>query len=367
MMTASARRFVQPLTFEALSHHRVHTELFPEDGDPDVVHVMLGRWPDLVLVAPATANVVGKMANGLADDVVTCAFLAGDVPVMVAPAMETRMYRHPAVQRNLARLRETGVQIVDPEEGELASGGRGLGRLAAPERIVSAAQQALVRADTFSGRRIVVTAGRTEEDIDPVRFITNRSTGKMGYAVAGQARLRGAEVVLISGPSALVPPEGVEVIPVRTVADIRDATEEAFEGSDALVMTAAVLDFKARTVAPSKIKKSKWNLTLELAPTEDFLVDLGARRGSRVLVGFAMETENGEANARAKLVSKNLDLIVLNDLTVAGAGFGVDTNVVTLIARDGSAEPLPRMSKVEVADRILNWVGERWREQEKQA
>ena len=359
-MTPAARKFVQPLTFEALSHHRVYTDLFPEGGDPDVIHVALGKWPDLLLIVPATADLIGKMANGLANDLLTCALLATPATVMLAPAMETHMYGHPAVQRNLGRLRETGCRIVGPEAGELASGSSGVGRMSAPERIVAAVVDELGRTDAFSRRRIVVTAGRTEEDIDPVRFITNRSTGKMGYAVARQAALRGADVVLISGPSSLSPPPEVECVRVRTVAQMQEATVDAFGRADALIMTAAVLDFRPKHVAASKIKKTGQGLVMELAPTEDFLVELGACKGDRVVVGFAMETENGVANARKKLVEKHLDLIVLNDLNVAGAGFGVDTNVVTLIDRFDSVDPLPLMSKLEAADRILDWLAGRW-------
>ncbi len=360
VMTASARKFVQPLTFEALSHHRVHSELFPEQGDPDVIHVTLGKWPDLLLIAPITANLIGKMANGLADDLLSCILLASPAPVMVAPAMESHMYLHPAVQGNLERLRAEGCRIIDPEEGALASGEQGVGRLAEPSRIIAAAAAELERTDDFAGRRIVVTAGRTEEDIDAVRFITNRSTGKMGYAIARQAALRGAEVTLVSGPSELNVPSGVHKIPVRTVEEMRNATTEAFDSAEALIMTAAVLDFRPREVSASKIKKSKEGLRLDLVSTEDFLVELGARKGQRVVVGFAMETDNGLANAREKLEAKHLDLIVLNDLTVEGAGFGVDTNVVTLIDRSRPPEALPLMQKVDVADRILDRIGERW-------
>lgn len=359
-MTAAALKFIQPLTFEALSGHRVYTELFPETGDPEVVHVELGEWPDLILIAPATANLIGKMANGLADDLLTCAVLSSEAPVIAAPAMETAMYRHPATQRNLQRLADLGYRLIGPEEGPLASGRSGMGRLADPRRIVAEALSSAGAPGDLSGRRIVVTGGRTEEDIDPVRFITNRSTGKMGYAVARRASQRGADVVLVSGPGNLDPPAGVDLIRVRTVSEMRAATESAFEGSDALVMTAAVLDFRPRVVSDEKIKKNANGLTLDLVANEDFLVGLGARKQSRIVVGFAMETENGLSNARKKLEEKHLDLIVLNDLNVSGAGFGVDTNVVTLI--DGNeAESLPKMPKLEVADRILDRVKERWR------
>lgn len=358
-MTAAARKFIQPLTFEALSGHRVYAELFPEAGDPEVIHVELGEWADLILIAPATANVIGKMANGLADDLLTCTVLSSEAPVMVAPAMETAMYRHPASQRNLQRLADMGYCLIGPEEGALASGRSGMGRLADPQRIVAEAVAAAVTSGDFAGRKIVVTGGRTEEDIDPVRFITNRSTGKMGYAVARRARQRGADVVLVSGPGNLDPPAGVDLIRVRTVSELRAATESAFEGADALVMTAAVLDFRPCAVSDAKIKKNTNGLTLDLVPNEDFLVDLGARKDGRIVVGFAMETENGLSNARKKLEEKYLDLIVLNDLNVWGAGFGVDTNVVTLID-GGEPEPLPKMPKLEVADRILDWVKKRW-------
>lgn len=358
-MTAAAQKFIQPLTFEALSGHRVYTQLFPDAGDPDVVHVKLGEWPDLILIAPATANVIAKMANGLADDLLTCTLLSSEAPVMVAPAMETAMYRHPAAQRNLQRLADMGYRLIGPEDGALASGRSGMGRLADPERIVAEAVSSAQKFGDLSGRKIVVTGGRTEEDIDPVRFITNRSTGKMGYAVARRARQRGAEVVLVSGPGELDPPAGVDLIRVRTVSEMRAATESAFEGSDALVMTAAVLDFRPRVFSETKIKKNANGMTLDLIANEDFLVGLGARKNGRIVVGFAMETENGLSNARKKLIEKCLDLIVLNDLNVPGAGFGVDTNVVTLIDGD-EAEPLPKMSKLEVADRILDWVKDRW-------
>ena len=358
-MTAAAQKFVRPLTFEALSGNRVYTELFPEAGDPEVIHVRLGEWPHLMLIAPATANVIGKMANGLADDLLTCTVLSSEAPVMVAPAMETAMYRHPASQRNLQRLADMGYRLIGPEEGALASGSSGMGRLADPQRIVAEAVSSAVTFGDLSGRKIVVTGGRTEEDIDPVRFITNRSTGKMGYAVARRARQRGADVVLVSGPGNLDPPAGVDLIRVRTVSEMRAATESSFEGSDALVMTAAVLDFRPRVVSDAKIKKNANGMTLDLVPNDDFLVGLGARKHGRIVVGFAMETENGLANAQKKRVEKYLDLIVLNNLNESGAGFGVDTNVVTLID-GGAAEPLPKMSKLEVADRILDWVKDRW-------
>lgn len=360
VMTPSARRFIQPLTFEVLSRYPVYTELFSKEENTEIAHVTLANWADLVLVAPATAHLIGRMAHGLADDLLTCILLATGAPVMLAPSMETGMYEHFAVQDNLRRLRQAGCEILEPDVGELASGQRGLGRLPHPDRIVAAVKARLERHNALEGRKIVVTASRTEEDIDPVRFLTNRSTGKMGYAVASQARKRGADVVLVSGPTTLEAPAGVDLVAVRTVCEMRDATVAAFRDADALIMAAAVLNFKPKRVASSKIKKGGNGLRLDLEPTEDFLFDLGTKKGRRMLVGFAAETENGLANARKKLKAKNLDLIVLNDITVEGAGFGVDTNQVTLVDRSDQVERLPKMTKVEVADRILNWIGGRW-------
>jgi phosphopantothenoylcysteine decarboxylase/phosphopantothenate--cysteine ligase len=363
VMTAAAREFVGPLTFEALSGHPVQTGMFSKETGPQIPHIALAHWPDLVVIAPATANTVGRIAAGLADDLLSALVMASAAPVLLAPAMETNMYRNPIVTENLARLRGLGYRTVGPGTGFLASGGEGIGRMSEPEEIADAVVDALASTAEFAGRRFVVTAGRTEEDIDPVRFLTNRSTGKMGYAVAERARRRGAEVTLVSGPGELPPPAGVEVVKVRSVAQMREAVVGAFRETDVLVMAAAVLDFRAKRVAASKIKKTGAGLTLELEPTGDFLEELGRVKEERILVGFAMETENGVANARKKLEAKNLDLIVLNDLTVEGAGFGVDTNVVTLIDRDGSAQDLPKMSKREVADRILDRVREKLKKQ----
>ena len=361
VMTDAAQKFVQPLTFEALSHRKVHTSLFPAAGDPDVVHVHLGKWAELNVVAPATADVMGKMAHGLADDLLTCVLLATEAPILLAPAMETQMYAHPAVQRNIQMLKQAGCHTVGPEAGYLASGAVGFGRMAEPVHIVEAAETLLCASQTLAGRRIVVTAGRTEEPIDPVRFLANRSTGKMGYAIAQQARMRGAEVVLITGPSELATPAGAMVERIRTVAELKEATTRAFERADALIMTAAVLDFRPAQVAASKIKKASAELVLRLAPNEDFLVEMGRSKGRRVVIGFAMETDNPLEHARQKLVNKHLDMIVLNDLNTAGAGFAVDTNVVTLIDAEGQVTDLPLMSKHAVADRILDWLETRWK------
>ena len=360
VMTQAAQKFVQPLTFEALSHHRVYTDLFPASGDPDVVHVQLGKWADVILIAPATADFIGKLAHGLADDLLTCVLLATEAPVLIVPAMESQMWEHRAVQRNVRILRERGCEMVAPGEGPLASGAQGIGRVAEPEEIAEAVNAMMGAAQSLNGRHLVVTAGRTEQPIDPVRFITNRSTGKMGYAIAEQASRRGAEVTLISGPTELTAPAGVRVESIRTVADLKAATTRAYANADALIMTAAVLDFRPEEVAESKIKKRDGGLLLRMLPNEDFLIPLGQNKGKRVVIGFAMETDNALENARKKLKEKNLDLIVLNELNVEGAGFGVDTNVVTLIEPHRDAVALPLMSKRDVADRILDWLASHW-------
>jgi len=356
VMTASAQKFIQPLTFEALSRQPVERDLFPESGDPRVIHVDLAKWADLIVVAPATANSLGKLANGLADDLLSCILLAAESPVLLAPSMESQMYRHPSVQRNLEWLRSAGYRLMEPGTGELASGDSGVGRLPEPLEIAAAVESLLTSTTSLSGKTVLVTAGRTEEDLDPVRFITNRSTGKMGYAVARQAQRRGARVILVSGPTELAPPPGVEVRRVRTVAEMHSVTVSAFEEADALVMTAAVLDFRPESVAQEKIKKSGEDVSFTFVQTDDFLAEMGREKGNRIVVGFAMETENGPENARRKLAAKRLDLIVLNNLREEGAGFGVDTNVVTLLDSAGGADALPKMTKDEVAARILDRV-----------
>ena len=360
VMTPAAQKFVQPLTFEALSHHRVYTDLFPADGDPDVIHVHLGKWADLIIVAPATANCMGKLAHGLADDLLTCALLAAEAPVLLAPAMETQMWERGAVRQNVEFLKKDGYRTVGPGAGSLASGAEGMGRMAEPHEIVDEASRMMGATQSLAGKRIVVTAGRTEQPIDPVRFITNRSTGKMGYAIAEQARRRGADVALISGPTELTAPAGVQIESIRTVADLKAATIRAYQHADALIMTAAVLDFRPEHESKSKIKKRDGGLSLHLLPNEDFLIPLGQNKGERIVIGFAMETDHALENARKKLREKNLDLIVLNELHVEGAGFGVDTNVVTFIEPHREPVAWPLMSKRDVADRILDWLVSRW-------
>lgn len=355
--TSSAARFVTDETLAVLSGHAVHGDLFAPSSEFAVLHVGLARWAQLLLVAPATANLLGKMAAGIADDLLTTVCLATAAPIVLAPAMEEEMLLHPQVQANAARLRERGVGWVEPEQGYLASGASGRGRMAAPERIVEAAVAALGGAAAdLEGRRLLVTAGPTQEDLDPVRFVTNRSTGKMGYAVARRARERGAAVHLVSGPTALTPPTGVQVMPVRSALEMLEAARGLFAEVDAAVMAAAVSDYRAKAVAPGKLKRTGQAMVLELVENPDIAAALGAAKQDRVLVAFAMETDDGVRQARAKRERKNADFIVLNDLRQPGAGFATDTNAVTLIDADGTETPLPLMSKLDVADRILDRV-----------
>ena len=364
--TRCAAQFVTDTTLSVLSGHQVHADLFAPTQEFPVLHVGLARWAELFLVAPATANLIGKLAAGIADDLPTTIYLAKSSPTLLAPAMEEEMLGSAGVQANIDRLRAAGVAWVEPETGYLASGASGKGRMAAPEVIVDAAVDTLAAGGgepqagvDLRGRHIVVTAGPTVEDLDPVRFLTNRSSGKMGYAIALRARARGATVHLVTGPTNLPPPAGVRVTAVRSALEMHTATTAAFEEADAAIMAAAVSDYRPRSVAAQKLKRSGDRLTVELVENPDIAATLGAHKGDRVVVAFAMETENGLARARDKLKRKNADLIVLNDLTEPGAGFGTDTNVVTLIDASNTETQLPMMSKLDVADRILDDVRDR--------
>ena len=364
VMTAVAGRFVAPMTLEALSRHPVHSDMFESSGEFPVLHVGLAKWAELVVIAPITANSMARIAHGLADDLLSAILLSTDAAVVVAPSMEEEMLLKPQVQVNAQRLRELGFGWVEPEEGELASGAVGMGRMAEPEVIVEKAVDMLAQrseavgtsiAADLEGLSILVTAGPTIEDIDPVRYIGNRSTGKMGFAIAVRARERGARVHLISGPSDLADPGGVEVTRVRSTADMLSAAEAVFDRVDAAIMAAAVADYRVSNPTDEKIRRESDTLTLELVRNPDIAAILGARKQrGQVLVGFAAETEPGLERARAKLRRKNLDLIVLNDLKEEGAGFGTETNVVTLIETDDRVEALPKMTKLEVADRMLD-------------
>ena len=354
--TASASRFVTDPTLSVLSGHPVHGDLFAADEEFPVLHVGLAKWAEMVLVAPATANLLGKMTAGIADDLLTTICLATTAPVLLAPAMEEEMLEHPRVQANAARLRADGVGWIEPETGYLASGASGRGRMASPERIVQAAVSRLAGGSggDLEGLRILVTAGPTVEDLDPVRYLSNRSSGKMGFAIARRAGQRGAQVHLVSGPADLSPPEGVRTTFVRSAAEMLEACEEAFDASDAAFMAAAVSDYRPRSVSAQKLKRGGGEMRLELVENPDIAAALGARKGGRVLVVFAMETEDGEGRAREKGERKNADVVVLNDLRVPGAGFAGDTNVVTILEGEGAPQRLPRLSKLEVADRLLD-------------
>ncbi len=355
-MTEAAQRFVTPLTFATLSRQPVLTDLFTLDYDREIGHVAAPARAHLLLVAPATAHTIARFAHGLADDFLTNIYLAASCPVLVAPAMDADMYRHPAVQENLETLRRRGVHIVGPASGELASGIVGPGRLAEPAEIVRAAEALLLDRQDLAGQVVLVTAGPTQEPVDPVRFLSNRSSGRMGFAVAEAARDRGARVILVAGPTELAPPASVEVVRVRTAEEMREVVLGRFGEATVVIKAAAVADYRPARARGQKLKKQDAPLRLDLEPTPDILGELGKRKKGQILVGFAAETHDVVANARDKLAKKNLDLMVANDVGAADAGFGVATNRVTLLTRAGEAEALPLLSKREVADRVLDRV-----------
>ncbi len=357
VLTEAATRFVTPLTFQALTHRPVRTDLWAPDPASGVPHIELAERAEVVVVAPATAATIARLAQGLADDFLTCVALATQAPLIVAPAMDGGMFEHPATQANLAVLRSRGALVVEPEVGHLASGLTGRGRLAAEERIIAAIRQVLGRRGPLADVRVVVTAGGTREPIDPVRFIGNRSSGKMGYALAEAARDRGAEVTLITAPTALPAPEGVQVVQVESAREMQRAVIEACTNADVLLMAAAVADYRPAEEALQKIKKTGQELIIRLVENPDILKELPRGR-LKVKAGFAAESEDLLANAARKLEAKDLDLIVANDITAPGSGFGADTNTVTLLFRDGRQVPLPTLPKREVAERILDAVEE---------
>jgi len=353
VMTESATKFVAPLTFGSITNRPVVTDMFEPAAEFWISHIALAEAADVVVIAPATANTIAKLAAGIADDMLGCTVLATRAPVIVAPAMHDNMFKNPVTQDNLNKLKARGFIIVDPEYGHLASGKVGTGRLADIDTIIGAIKQVLGKSGDLAGKRIVVTAGGTQEPIDLVRHISNRSSGKMGYAMAEAARDRGATVTLITAPTSLPEPAGVEVIHVRTAAEMKAAVAQATAQANALIMAAAVADYQPKTTAKGKIKKEAPSLTLELVRTPDILTEV---QGDFLKVGFAAESEDVVENARQKLENKQLDLIVANDITDTDSGFTVDTNKVTLISRDGKAESLPLLSKREVADKILDRV-----------
>jgi phosphopantothenoylcysteine decarboxylase/phosphopantothenate--cysteine ligase len=355
VMTANAQQFVTPLTLQTLSGHPVATETFSLTQESEIGHIRLADSADVVVIAPATANALAKIATGIADDLLSTVLLATRAPLVLAPAMNVHMWEHPAVQENLARLIARGARVVGPASGALACGYEGAGRLADPAEIVEAVAAALAPQD-LAGEHVLVTAGPTEEPLDPVRYLSNRSSGKMGYALARAARRRGAEVTLVSGPTALAAPAGVGVVQVASARDMARAVGEAFNAATVVIMCAAVADYRPRRALPQKLKKGAASLTLELERNPDILASLAPRKGRRLLVGFAAETHDLAAEARRKLRAKRLDLIVANDVTTPGAGFGSDTNQVRLLDAGGGDEELPLLPKAEVAERILDWV-----------
>jgi phosphopantothenoylcysteine decarboxylase/phosphopantothenate--cysteine ligase len=353
VMTESATKFVTPLTFRSLTKRPVITSMWELSSEFSIEHVALADAADVVVIAPATANVIAKLASGIADDMLTATVLATRAPVIIAPAMHANMFQNPVTQDNLAKLRARGFTTVGPDYGRLASGDTGPGRLVETQQIMATISEVLARSHDLAGRHLVITAGGTQEPIDPVRFIGNRSSGKMGLALAEAARDRGAEVTLITAPTHLPEPAGIEVIPVRTAAEMKKAVTKAVKQASALIMAAAVADYQAKSPAKSKINKESPSLTLELTRTPDIL---GEVTGSFLKVGFAAESEDLVANARKKLAQKGLDFIVANNITDPESGFDADTNKVTIIDKEGKAESLPLMSKREVAERILNRV-----------
>jgi len=362
VMTRGAREFVTPLTFAALSGQKVITDLFEKSAHGEanlesaIEHIAVAQRTDLLLVAPATADILAKFARGIADDFLTTLYLATTAPLVVAPAMNVNMWQHAATQENIEILRARGVKIVDPDEGYLACGMTGAGRLAGQQSIVAAVREVLKAQKDLQGETILVTAGPTCEDLDPVRYLTNRSSGKMGYAVAEAAARRGARVFLVSGPTSLEAPASVERISVRSAEEMRRAVTERFAESTIAIFAAAVADYRPAEKHIEKIKRNKEPLTIHLEPTTDILAEVARNKGGRIVVGFAAETTSVAENARKKLAAKNADLIVANDVTAEGAGFDLDTNVVTLFSRDGRDLALPKLTKSEVAQRILDEV-----------
>ncbi|WP_147532027.1 bifunctional phosphopantothenoylcysteine decarboxylase/phosphopantothenate--cysteine ligase CoaBC [Bacillus marasmi] len=357
ILSDAALKFVTPLTFQALSKNDVYTDTFDEKDSNVIAHIDLADWADLVLVAPATANTIAKLAYGLADNMISTTLLATTAPVWVAPAMNVHMYDHPAVQKNIMTLAQFGYQFIEPSEGYLACGYVGKGRLEEPEKIVELLGLFFAKKNPkLVGKKIIITAGPTRESIDPVRYITNHSTGKMGYAIAEEAAKAGAEVLLISGPVSITPPNGVTVIHVSSAEDMYLAVMKEYEKADVVIKTAAVADYRPKVQHDNKMKKQPGEQVLELERTKDILFELGQRKTEQILVGFAAETEHVEEYAMGKLKKKNTDMIVANNVKTAGAGFGTETNIVTIYKKDGTSLELPLMTKHEVAQNILEQI-----------
>ena len=354
IMTQNATNFINPITFETLTGHKCLVDTFDRNFEFQVEHVSLAKQADLMLIAPASANVIGKMAHGIADDMLTTTVLACKAPVYVSPAMNTNMYENPIVQDNLRTLEKYGMKVIDPASGYLACGDTGAGKMPEPQTLFAYIEAELAHKKDLSGKRVLVTAGATQEALDPVRYLTNHSTGKMGYALAKAAMVRGAQVTLVSGQTNLEPPLFVDLVPVISAQDMYEAVENRFDETDVLIMAAAVADYRPKEYVDQKIKKKAGDNVLELARTTDIIGTLSVRKKhGQFLCGFSMETEHMLENSKKKLQKKHLDMIVANNLRTEGAGFGKDTNVVTLIREDGQME-LPKLSKLEVSHRILD-------------
>ena len=358
IMTNNATEFVTPLTFQSLSQNYVVNDMFEEPKTWDVEHISLAKKADVFLIAPATANVIGKIANGICDDMLTTTVMATTGKVLIAPAMNTNMYRNPILQRNITILKELGYNFVDPESGRLSCGDVGEGKLAQPEVIVNEVVNLLTDEEKdLQGQKIMITAGPTVESIDPVRYLTNRSTGKMGYAIAKQAANRGAEVTLVSGPTNIAPPSNIKkLIKIESAKDMYNAIIENFDDNQVIIKSAAVADYKPKTYSDKKIKKNDDDLVIKLDRNKDIAYELGKIKKDKILVGFAAETNDIIENAKGKIQKKNFDFIVANDLTEEGAGFGTDTNIVKIIDKEGNINKYPQMKKDEVANVILDKV-----------
>ncbi|MDF2536340.1 MAG: coaBC [Bacillales bacterium] len=358
ILSHSALKFVTPLSFQALSRNFVYTDTFEEQNPKVIAHIDLADWADIAIVAPATANIIGKLANGIADDMITTTLLATTAPVWIAPAMNVHMYDHPAVKNNINTLYDMGYRFIEPNEGFLACGYVGKGRLEEPEKIVETLSEFFTEGDKkdLIGKKIIITAGPTREKIDPVRYITNHSSGKMGYAIAEEAVRCGAEVFLISGPVNLQPPRGVHYVPVESAENMYNAVIERFKDVDIVIKTAAVADYRPKSPSAQKVKKQPGDEFLELERTKDILLELGKRKENQLLIGFAAETNNVEEYAKLKLNKKNADMIIANNVLADGAGFGTDTNIVTMYKKNADPIALPLLSKKEVAHKILSEV-----------
>lgn len=355
MMSENATKFVTPLTFQAISRNPVYTDTFDEKDPKKIAHIDLSEWPDLIIIAPATSNIIGKLANGIADDMITSTLLATEKPVWIAPAMNVHMYHHPIVQKNMDTLKSIGYEFIEPDEGYLACGYTGKGRLAEPESIAEKVRE-FFSGNTrgfLEGKRVVVTAGPTRERIDPVRYISNFSSGKMGYAIAEEALKLGAAVTLITGPVSLTPPQGAKVVSIESTEEMYRAVIEEYNNADIVIKAAAVSDYRPQEYMPNKMKKQKDEWSITLVKNRDILKELGKKKTHQFLIGFAAETDHVEQYALDKLKNKNLDMIVANDVSMEGAGFGSDTNIVTIFKKDGSKRALEKLSKNKVAIEIL--------------